>query len=170
MANTIWLTGLSGSGKSTVADAVSEDMKQRGVACCVIDGDKLRRGLCADLGYSRADRQENIRRAANTCQMLNAAGVTVVAALISPYREDRAMARAIIGPAAFFDVYLETSLQVCEQRDPKGLYRRARSGLIPKFTGINDPYEPPQHPCLQLDTHSQSVAECLALIQDMLTH
>lgn len=101
--------------------------------------------------------------------MLNAAGVTVVAALISPYRDDRAMARSIIGDAAFFDVYLETSLQVCEQRDPKGLYRQARSGLIQKFTGISDPYEPPPHPYLQFDTHSLSVADCLTLMQGLLT-
>lgn len=168
MAITIWLTGLSGSGKSTLANALSESFKYRGAPCCVIDGDELRRGLCADLSYSREDRQENVRRAANVSKMLNAAGVTVVVALISPYRDDRTMARAIIGSAAFFDVYLETSLQVCEQRDPKGLYRQARSGLIPKFTGISDPYEPPQHPRLQFDTHSRSVADCLALIQNLL--
>ncbi|MBK7354650.1 adenylyl-sulfate kinase [Propionivibrio sp.] len=169
MAITIWLTGLSGSGKSTLANALSERLKSRGVLCCVIDGDELRRGLCADLSYSREDRQEDIRRAANVSQLLNAAGVTVVAALISPYRDDCAMARAIIGSAAFFDVYLETSLQVCEQRNPKGLYRQARSGLIPKFTGISDHYEPPPHPYLQFDTHSRSVAECLTLMQDLLT-
>ena len=152
-----------------MANALSENLKSRGLPCFVIDGDELRRGLCADLSYSREDRQENIRRAANVSQMLNAAGVTVVAALISLYRDDRAMARSIIGDAAFFDVYLETSLQVCEQRDPKGLYRQARSGLIQKFTGISDPYEPPPHPYLQFDTHSLSVADCLTLMQGLLT-
>ena len=168
MAITIWLTGLSGSGKSTLAQAVAEILGNRGLPCSVIDGDELRRGLCADLGYSRADRRENIRRAANACKMLNAAGVTVVAALISPYRDDRAMARTIIGPAAFLDVYLDTSLQVCEQRDPKGLYRRARAGAIQQFTGISDPYEPPHDPCLRLDTSSCSVVECLALIEALV--
>lgn len=168
MAITIWLTGLSGSGKSTLAKAFAEALKTRAVACCVIDGDELRRGLCADLGFSREDRQENIRRAANVGKMLNAAGITAVAALISPYRDDREMARTIIGPSRFFDVYLSTSIKVCEQRDPKGLYHQARSGLIGKFTGINDIYEPPQHPQLQLDTHSQSVTECLALIEKLL--
>lgn len=168
MAITIWLTGLSGSGKSTLAKAFAETLKTRGMACFVIDGDELRRGLCADLGFSREDRQENIRRAANVSKILNTAGVTAIVALISPYRDDREMARAIIGPSLFFDVYLNTSIQVCEQRDSKGLYRQARSGLIGKLTGINDPYEPPQHPRLRCDTHLQSVTECLALIEEMI--
>jgi adenylylsulfate kinase len=168
MSTTIWLTGLSGSGKSTLAKALAETLKNRGMACCVIDGDELRRGLCADLGFSREDRQENIRRAANVSKILNAAGVTAVVALISPYRDDREIARTIIGHSLLFDVYLNTSIQVCEQRDPKGLYRQARSGLIGKFTGVNDTYEPPQHPNLQFDTHSQSVAEYLALIEELI--
>jgi adenylylsulfate kinase len=170
MSSTIWLTGLSASGKSTLAQALKDTLSGLDKPCRIIDGDELRRGLCADLGFSRADRRENIRRAAEVCYQLNLADVAVVAALISPYREDREMARQIIGEERFIEVHLDTPLEVCEQRDPRGLYRRARAGEIPTFTGISDPYEAPEAPALRLETHRQEIAECterlLALLKE----
>lgn len=168
MAITLWLTGLSASGKSTLALAAADLMAARRIACKVVDGDELRRGPCADLGYSRADRRENIRRAAQLCRQLNAAGTVAIAALISPYREDREAARQIVGSAAFHEIYLATPLAICESRDPKGLYRRARAGDISGFTGVSDPYEVPLAPQLTLDTHLLSVAECVARIENLL--
>ena len=168
MTITLWLTGLSASGKSTLALAAAELLVVRGIACKVIDGDELRRGPCADLGYSRADRRENIRRAAQLCRQFNAGGTVAIAALISPYREDREAARQIVGSAAFHEIYLATPLAICESRDPKGLYRRARTGEIVEFTGVSDPYEAPLAPHLILDTHLLGVAECVARIKNLL--
>ena len=167
-APTLWLTGLSASGKTTLAEGVAQRLADRGEACKVIDGDELRNGLCAGLGYSREDRRENIRRAAEVCRLLNSAGVIVIAALISPYREDRDMARQIIGPSAFREIWISTALDVCEGRDPKGLYCKARSGAIRGFTGIDDPYEVPLEPHLTLDTHRYSVAECVIHLEAMI--
>lgn len=138
------------------------------MACKIIDGDELRRGLCADLDYSRADRRENIRRAAEVCRILNAARVIAVTALISPYCEDREMARRIIGKDAFLEVWLSAPLATCEQRDPKGLYRKARTGQIEGFTGIDDPYEPSILPHLELETHRLDVPDCVAKIEALL--
>lgn len=168
MNKTIWFTGLSASGKSTLALALSDALAAQGRACKIIDGDELRRGLCADLGYSRADRQENIRRAAEVCRILNTAGVTAIAALISPYREDRAMARRIVGDAAFIEVHLAAPLAICEARDPRGLYRKARTGEIPEFTGVSDPYEAPETPALRLETHRLDVTACVAQLLPLL--
>jgi len=168
MAFTIWFTGLSAAGKSTLALSTAEILAVRGIPHQVIDGDELRRGPCADLGYSREDRRENIRRAAGLCERLNASGTVVIAALISPYRDDRDEARRIIGVDRFHEVYLSTPLSVCEFRDPKGLYRRARAGEIVAFTGVNDPYEIPPAPQLTLDTHLSSVAECMVKIRAYL--
>ncbi len=145
-ALTLWLTGLSASGKSTLARAVAEALRQKGGACRILDGDELRRGLCSDLGYSRATRRENVRRVAEACRLLNQAGIPVVVALISPYRDDRQMARGIIGAETFREVWIAAPLEVCERRDPKGLYRRARTGELPGFTGIDDPSEAPASP------------------------
>lgn len=161
-ALTLWMTGLSASGKSTLAEGVAARLLNRGLHCKVIDGDELRRGLCADLGFSRADRRENIRRVAEICRILNSAGVIAIAALISPYRDDRESARQIIGDAAFREVWVAAPLDACEARDPKGLYRKAPAGDIATFTGISDPYEPPLAPHLALDTHQLSVTECVA--------
>ncbi|MBV8048074.1 MAG: adenylyl-sulfate kinase [Paludibacterium sp.] len=157
---TLWLTGLSAAGKTTLAHALCAQWQADGVVCHLLDGDEVRRELCADLGFSRADRCENIRRVAERCRELNAEGLWVAAALISPYIADRHMAREIIGPDRFVEIYMSTSLAVCEARDPKGLYRKARAGEIPAFTGVSDPYEAPLAPDLCLDTARHSVEAC----------
>lgn len=158
-AVTVWMTGLSGSGKSTIAVALERRLFDAGVAVAHLDGDNLRRGLCAGLGFSSADRTENIRRTAETAAILNRAGVSVLCALISPRAADREAARAIIGPDRFIEVYVSTPLKVCESRDPHGLYAKARAYLISEFTGISSPYEPPREPSLELDLGRLSVEE-----------
>jgi adenylylsulfate kinase len=149
---TIWLTGLSGAGKSTIAYELDKMLHDEGRSSYVLDGDNLRHHLNRDLGFSPADRKENIRRTAEVAKMMNEAGLMVIAAFISPYREDRAMAAAIIGESEFIEVYVSTPTAVCEERDPKGLYAKARTGEIPAFTGISSPYEVPLTPALVLDT------------------
>ncbi len=139
---TYWLTGLSGSGKSTLAEALSKKLEARGIRVMNLDGDRLRSGLNSDLGFSAEDRKENVRRAAELAKLLNDSGMTVIVSLISPYREDRASARAVIG-GAFREVFLDVPVEVCEGRDPKGLYKKARSGEVPHFTGVSAPYERP---------------------------
>lgn len=165
---TVWITGLSGSGKSTLAFCLERNLFQLKHPCFVLDGDNLRHGLCKDLGFSAADRSENIRRISEVARLLNEAGLIVIAAFISPYRCDRSLARELIGPERFIEVYLSTPLSVCEQRDQKDLYRRARSGAVKEFTGISSPYEPPETPSLTIDTSRQdvsaSVAEMLRII------
>jgi len=161
LPRTLWLTGLSASGKSTLAEALEEKLRAAAIPCRVLDGDVVRRELSADLGFSREDRRENIRRVAVLCQQLNQQGIFVIAALISPYREDRALAASTIGEARFVEVHMAASLQVCEARDPKGLYGKARSGQLPFFTGVSDPYEEPEQPALRLDSGRQSLQECL---------
>jgi len=167
-AYTLWFTGLSGSGKSTLACALRDDFQSQGLACYVVDGDVLREGLCRDLGFSREDRQENIRRAAELCKHLNAAGVICIAALISPFYQDRAQAAASIGTNRFLDIHLSTPLSVCESRDVKGLYRKARAGEIASFTGVSDPYQIPENPTLRLDTSVLPVDTCVRQIKDFL--
>lgn len=149
---TIWLTGLSGAGKSTIAYALEAMLLDLAHPCFVLDGDNLRHGLSKDLGFSAPDRRENIRRTAEVAHMMNEAGLIVITALISPFRDDREMARTIIGDARFLEVHVSTLATVCEQRDPKGLYMRARAGQIAEFTGISSPYEIPLIPDLVLDT------------------
>lgn len=149
---TLWLTGLSGAGKSTLAELCVSELRQQGLQPLLIDGDQLRAGLCADLGYSPEARRENIRRAAQLAALANDQGLVVVAALISPLAADRALACQVIGSARFIEVYVATPLQVCEQRDVKGLYRRARAGELQQFTGISAPYEAPLQPRLRIDT------------------
>jgi adenylylsulfate kinase len=168
-SSTLWLTGLSGAGKTTLALAVSDALAAAGASCQILDGDLVRGELCADLGFSREDRSENVRRVAERCRQLNDAGTWAIAALISPYRDDRERARHIVRPARFFEVYLATPLQVCEARDPKGLYRRARAGEITNFTGISDPYEPPLRPALRLDTGAHPLADCVAATMALLS-
>ncbi|WJN59946.1 adenylyl-sulfate kinase [Pseudomonas sp. SO81] len=148
----IWFTGLSGSGKSTLANALEVALQLAGMHTMLLDGDNVRHGLCKDLGMSAADRNENIRRVAETAKLMVDAGLVVIAAFISPFREDRARARQLFGVAQFHEVYLQTSLAVCEARDPKGLYRMARDGKISDFTGIDSPYEAPDSPEVVLDT------------------
>jgi adenylylsulfate kinase len=165
---TIWFTGLSGSGKSTLARAVELALFERGVLPYVLDGDNLRHGLCADLDFTADGRRENIRRAAELARLLDDAGLVTLTAFISPYRADRAAARARLPAGHFFEVYVDCPVEVCEQRDVKGLYRRARAGEISEFTGVSAPYEPPGCPELRLGTAEESIATCVARVLEML--
>jgi adenylyl-sulfate kinase len=157
----IWFTGLSGSGKSTLANALEIELQRSGLHTMLLDGDNIRHGLCKDLGMSADDRSENIRRVAETAKLMVEAGLVVITAFISPFRADRAKARALFGAGQFHEVYMQTALNVCEARDPKGLYRLARDGKIVDFTGIDSPYEVPEAPELVLDTADQAVDELL---------
>ena len=161
---TLWLTGLSGSGKSTIAQALEKRLLDEGRMAVVLDGDNLRHGLNRDLGFSDSDRRENLRRAAEVAALFNDAGLLVVAAFISPSAADRAAARETIGPGRFVEVFVDTPLDACEARDPKGLYRRARSGEIPGFTGVSAPYEPPAAPDLRIETLRLTVEEAVAAL------
>jgi bifunctional enzyme CysN/CysC len=163
-AVTLWLTGLSGSGKSTVAKSLDKRLIEQNRLCFVLDGDNVRYGLNRDLGFSNRDRTENIRRIAEVAKLMNQAGVTVIAACISPFAEDRLMARDIIGAERFHDIYISTPLLDCERRDPKGLYKKARAGELVQFTGIDSPYEPPANPCLVIDTSQIEVESAVDLI------
>jgi len=151
-AMTLWLTGLSAAGKSTLAFALERHLIDSGRACYVLDGDNVRHGLNRNLGFSEADRSENIRRVAEVARLMNDAGLIVISALISPTIADRNMARGIIGARDFREVFVSTPLVVCESRDPKGLYGRARSGELAHFTGVSAPYELPEAPDLVIDT------------------
>jgi len=153
---TLWMTGLSGSGKSTVAYALEKKLMAAGHLCYVLDGDNVRHGLNRDLGFSPQDRSENIRRVAEIARLMNDAGVIVITAFISPYREDRQRAKEIIGEARFIEVFVDAPLEVCEKRDPKGLYAKARAGLVTEFTGVNAPYEAPEAPALHLKTEAMA--------------
>jgi bifunctional enzyme CysN/CysC len=164
----IWLTGLSASGKSTIATELERELFQQGVQVCVLDGDNLRHGLCSDLGFSPEARRENIRRVGEVAKLFANAGLVCITAFISPYRSDRALARAIVPAGRFFEVHVNAPLSVCEQRDPKGLYARARTGELKDFTGISAPYEPPERPELELRTDQLTVSQCVAAIVDLL--
>lgn len=153
---TIWLTGLSGAGKTTLARALNEKLQLQGTLCAVLDGDLLRQGLNKDLGFSDQDRSENIRRVAEVAKLMNAAGLTVIAAFISPFQSDRELAKKIVGDQ-FFEVFVDTPLEICEQRDPKGLYKKARDGQIALFTGVSQAYEVPINPNLVINTSRLTV-------------
>jgi len=153
----LWFTGLSGSGKSTVAHAVEDELHQAGCRTFVFDGDNVRHGLCANLGFSEADRHENIRRIGEMAKLFIEAGVIAMTAFISPFRADRDGVRALVSENDFIEIYCNSPLAVCEERDVKGLYKRARAGEIKNYTGISSPYEPPEHPDLVLDTANASV-------------
>ena len=161
---TLWLTGLSGSGKSTVAVAAEQALIERGRLAYVLDGDNVRHGLNKNLGFSPEDRTENIRRIAEVAKLFTDSGVIVLTSFISPYRADRDAARAIFGEGDFVEVFVSTSLETCESRDPKGLYKKARAGQIPEFTGISAPYEAPERPELVLDTGKLAVPESVAAL------
>lgn len=165
----VWLTGLSGAGKTTTARALETALRAQGRAVCVLDGDCLRRGLCSDLGFSTADRQENIRRVGEVARLFADAGLICVVALISPYRRDRDRARVAAPPGKFIEVYINAPLEVCEQRDPKGLYARARAGELQDFTGVSAPYEPPLAPEVELPTAQWSVTEGVEKILAAIT-
>ncbi|MCX8043572.1 MAG: adenylyl-sulfate kinase [Desulfobacterota bacterium] len=156
----LWFTGLSGSGKSTLAHEVERKLYHRGCHTYVLDGDNVRHGLNSDLGFSPQDRAENIRRLAELVRLFTDAGVIVLTAFISPYRADREKARHLLAPGDFFEIYCRCSLAVCEQRDPKGLYKKARAGDIQEFTGISAPYEEPLNPEITVDTDKESCAAC----------
>lgn len=163
-ATTIWLTGLSASGKSTLAYELERRLHDFGHASFVLDGDNIRHGLSRDLGFSAEGRKENIRRIAEVAKLFNDAGIVMITAFISPYREDRAVARDILGPERFVETYLAADIAVCEHRDPRGLYKKARAGEIPEFTGISSPYEAPANPTIKLDTGALSVEQSIAEI------
>ncbi|CAN7330660.1 adenylyl-sulfate kinase [Pseudoduganella sp. LjRoot289] len=160
----VWFTGLSGSGKTTLAQAVEGQLFLAGCHSYVLDGDHLRQGLCADLGFSAKDRTENIRRAGETAGLLADAGMIVLAAFISPFNADRERVRARMALGDFIEVHCDCPLDVCEQRDVKGLYRRARAGEILQFTAVSAPYEAPLNPELVLDTARLSLSDCTALV------
>ncbi len=161
---TLWFTGLSGSGKSTVAIEVDRVLTERGVACTVLDGDNVRHGLNSDLGFSPEDRNENIRRIGEVAKLFTEAGVINLTAFISPYREDRDRNRKIQGNGDFVEVFVDAPLAVCEARDTKGLYKKARAGIIPEFTGISAPYEAPDKAEIVLNTDGESVEQSAAQV------
>ena len=160
----LWLTGLSGSGKSTLAYAAEASLVRRGRFAVVLDGDNLRHGLCGDLGFSEADRTENMRRVAEVAALLADASILTFVSLVSPFAEDRERARRRIGGHRFFEVHVATPLALCEQRDPKGLYARARAGQISNMTGVDAPYEAPQSPALRLSAEEPLAMQVKALL------
>ena len=155
------VSGLSGSGKSTIAHAVEETLHQRGCRTFVLDGDNVRHGLCGDLGFSSKDREENIRRIGELAKLFMEAGLIVLTAFISPYRADRARARGMVEHGDFIEIYCDAPIAVCEARDVKGLYKKARAGQIPEFTGISSPYESPAKPELSLSTGTEALETCV---------
>jgi adenylylsulfate kinase len=157
----LWFTGLSGAGKSTLAHAVEKALYDKGCRTFVFDGDNVRHGLCADLGFSAKDRQENIRRIGEMSKLFLEAGVIALTAFISPFQSDRDRVRNLVKSDEFIEIYCKASLSICEQRDVKGLYAKARSGEIKDFTGISSPYEPPLRPELVLDTGVESLQACV---------
>ena len=167
-ALTLWMTGLSGAGKSSIAYALEHRLFEIGHPCYVLDGDNLRHHLNRDLGFSDAERSENIRRTAEVARLMNDAGLIVVTALISPLRMDREIARRIVGEERFVEIHVSTGLEVCEARDPKGLYAKARAGGIPGFTGISAPYEPPAAPTLQIDTQRLDIDQAVDVLLELL--
>ncbi|MFI5307785.1 MAG: adenylyl-sulfate kinase [Polyangiales bacterium] len=167
----LWFTGLSGSGKSTLAHAVERELCRRGHATYVLDGDNVRHGLSSDLGFSAADRCENVRRIGEVAKLFVDAGVAVLCAFVSPYRADRDRIRQNMPPGDFVEVHVEASLAACRQRDPKGLYGKAQTGEIADLTGVGSPYEPPEHPELVIETELQQPAESMATVLRFLeTH
>ena len=164
----LWFTGLSGSGKSTLANAVHAELFNRGFASYVLDGDNIRHGLCNDLGFSHIDREENIRRIGEVAKLFLDAGIIVLTAFVSPFRADRQKARSLVDKGDFIEIYCAADLKICEVRDTKGLYAKARLGDIKDFTGISSPYEEPKEPELKIDTGSTDLQECVnSVIADL---
>lgn len=164
----VWFTGLSGSGKSTVAIALERELHSRGVLCRILDGDNIRSGINNNLGFTEEDRVENIRRIAEVAKLFVDTGVVTIAAFISPNNDIRKMAADIIGKDDFIEVYVNTPLEVCEKRDVKGLYARARRGEVKNFTGISAPFEAPEHPALTLDTSVLSIEDSVTKLLDLI--
>ena len=165
----IWFTGLSGSGKSTLAHAVEETLYQQGCRTFVLDGDNVRHGLCGELGFSTQDRQENIRRIGEVAKLFMEAGIIVLTAFISPYRDDRERVRGMVEHGDFIEIFCDSSIEVCETRDVKGLYKKARAGEIPEFTGISSPYEIPENPELNVNTGTVSLDACVQQVIEKIT-
>ncbi|MEM9136081.1 MAG: adenylyl-sulfate kinase [Cyanobacteria bacterium P01_F01_bin.42] len=163
----LWFTGLSGAGKSTLAHAVEDKLHQLQCRTFVVDGDNVRQGLCGDLGFASEDRVENIRRIGEVAKLFTEAGVIALTAFISPFRDDRDRVRALVPEGDFIEIYCAADLSVCEDRDVKGLYKKARSGEIPNFTGISSPYEAPKHPELTVDTGNKDLEVC---VQEVVTY
>jgi adenylyl-sulfate kinase len=159
---------LSAAGKSTIATELERELFSQGKHACVLDGDNMRHGLCSDLGFSPEDRKENIRRVGEVAKLFAENGFVCITAFISPYRSDRDLARRIASAGKFIEVYLNVPVEICERRDPKGLYAKARAGKIQNFTGISAPYEPPLKPEMELRTDQTSVAQCVAAIIERL--
>jgi adenylylsulfate kinase len=164
----IWFTGLSGSGKSTLAHAVEETLHQQGCHTFVLDGDNVRHGLCGDLGFSIKDREENIRRIGQMAKLFMEAGVIVLTAFISPYRADRERVRGMVEHGDFIEIYCDAPIEVCEARDVKGMYKKARAGQIAEFTGISSPYEVPKNPELTVNTGGTELEACMKQVIDEL--
>lgn len=165
----LWFTGLSASGKSSVANAFARRLFERGNQAFVLDGDNVRHGLNKDLGFDEAGRKENIRRIGEVSKLFVENGQIVLTAFISPYREDRQVVRELVEAGEFIEVYVKCSVETCEKRDPKGLYKKARNAEIPNFTGISAPYEEPENPEIILDTELHSIEECVDQLTDILT-
>ena len=165
----VWLTGLSAAGKSTIATELERELFSQGKHAFVLDGDNMRHGLCSDLAFSPEDRKENIRRIGEVAKLFAEAGFVCITAFISPYRSDRDLARRIAPAGKFIEVFLNAPVEVCEQRDPKGLYAKARAGEIKDFTGVSAPYEPPLNPEMELRTDKMTLPECIAAILERLT-
>jgi len=164
---TIWLTGLSGAGKTTIATAVSAELERRGLVTVVLDGERVRERIGQDLGFTKAGRDENVRRIAYIAELLGSAGAIVLVSAMSPYRHTRAEVRQRLGN--FIEVYVNAPLAVCRSRDPKGLYRRAENGALPHLSGVDDPYEPPVDPDVECRTGSETVAESTTRVVDAIT-
>lgn len=160
----IWFTGLSGSGKTTLATLLGQHLLQQGFKCRLLDGDVIRKGLNKDLGFSDADRKENIRRIAEVSKLFIDSGIIVLSAFISPFEADRASVKEIVGPGNLVEVFVDCPLEVCEQRDTKGLYRKARAGEIPNFTGISSPYEKPKSPDIAIATNVLTIDQSLDIL------
>ena len=164
----VWFTGLPASGKSTLAHHLEKEIFNRSIRAYVFDGDNVRHGLCSNLGFSREDRRENLRRIAEMCKLFIDAGIVVLTAFVSPYREDREYVRNLIGNDGFFEVYIKCSVDICEKRDPKGHYRKAKEGIIKNFTGVSDPYEEPENPDLVIDTEKMDVENSVQSVLELL--
>lgn len=164
----VWFTGLSGSGKSTLALALERELHGRGYLCYLLDGDNIRSGINSNLGFTEADRVENIRRIAEVCKLFVDCGVVTLASFVSPTNDIRKLASDIVGAENFVEVFVSTPLEVCEQRDVKGLYKKARAGEVKDFTGISSPFEQPQNPALTIDTSKFSLEECTQQLLEVL--
>ena len=164
----LWFTGLSGSGKSTLANLVEIELHKKGLSTYILDGDNVRKGINKDLSFAPKDRSENIRRIAEISSLMLDAGVITLAAFVSPYKKDREVVKQIVGPDKFIEIYVNTSLEACESRDVKGLYKKARSGEIKNMTGITAPYQAPLDPDLEVITDTQSIEESVVVIMEFL--